>query len=159
MTLDGEPAATDLISLTTLPWVHFSSFEHSLRTGDKADSVPPIAFGRLLADGAKLWRPLSVHVHHALMAGLHLGRYVQDFEAAAADRIALLGWGGTPWTHCVTCACLRKWWTKAAWLAPRALDMPPPVVTRLVDELEAHLSARLLNRSTRRLALTEVGEN
>jgi len=88
---DGEPAATDLISLTTLPWVHFSSFEHSLRTGDKADSVPPIAFGRLLADGGKLWRPLSVHVHHALMDGLHLARYVQDFEAAAADRVALLG--------------------------------------------------------------------
>lgn len=42
--------------------------------------------------------------------------------------------------------------------AARALDMAPPVVTRMVAELEAHLGARLLNRTTRSLALTEVGE-
>lgn len=42
--------------------------------------------------------------------------------------------------------------------AARALDMAPPVVTRMVAELEAHLGARLLNRTTRRIALTEVGE-
>ncbi|MFN7724980.1 MAG: LysR family transcriptional regulator [Rubrivivax sp.] len=42
--------------------------------------------------------------------------------------------------------------------AARALDMAPPVVTRVVAELEAHLGARLLNRTTRRIALTDVGE-
>jgi DNA-binding transcriptional LysR family regulator len=42
--------------------------------------------------------------------------------------------------------------------AARALDAAPPVVTRLVAELETHLGARLLNRTTRSIALTEVGE-
>lgn len=42
--------------------------------------------------------------------------------------------------------------------AARALDMAPPVVTRMVAELETHLGARLLNRTTRSIALTEVGE-
>jgi len=42
--------------------------------------------------------------------------------------------------------------------AARALDAAPPVVTRLVAELESHLGARLLNRTTRSIALTEVGE-
>lgn len=42
--------------------------------------------------------------------------------------------------------------------AARALDMAPAVVTRVVAELEAHLGARLLNRTTRRIALTDVGE-
>ena len=42
--------------------------------------------------------------------------------------------------------------------AARALDMAPPVVTRMVAELENHLGARLLNRTTRSIALTEVGE-
>ncbi|MDP3614362.1 MAG: LysR substrate-binding domain-containing protein, partial [Rubrivivax sp.] len=42
--------------------------------------------------------------------------------------------------------------------AARALDMAPPVVTRMVAELEAHLGARLLNRTTRSISLTEVGE-
>ena len=42
--------------------------------------------------------------------------------------------------------------------AARALDMAPPVVTRMVAELENHLGARLLNRTTRSISLTEVGE-
>jgi DNA-binding transcriptional LysR family regulator len=42
--------------------------------------------------------------------------------------------------------------------AARALDQAPAVVTRLVAELEAHLGARLINRTTRRLALTDIGE-
>lgn len=43
--------------------------------------------------------------------------------------------------------------------AARELDLSPAVVTRLVADLEAHLGARLLNRTTRRLALTDVGED
>lgn len=43
--------------------------------------------------------------------------------------------------------------------AARALDLSPAVVTRLVADLEEHLGARLLHRTTRRLALTEAGES
>jgi DNA-binding transcriptional LysR family regulator len=43
--------------------------------------------------------------------------------------------------------------------AARALDMSAPVVTRLVAELETHLGTRLLQRSTRRLSLTEAGQS
>lgn len=42
--------------------------------------------------------------------------------------------------------------------AARALDMSAPVVTRLVADLEDHLGARLLQRSTRRLSLTDAGQ-
>ncbi len=41
--------------------------------------------------------------------------------------------------------------------AARVLDMAPAVVTRTVADLEVHLGARLLNRTTRKLALTEIG--
>ena len=34
--------------------------------------------------------------------------------------------------------------------AARAMDLAPAVVTRLVADLEEHLGARLLNRTTRR---------
>jgi chloramphenicol O-acetyltransferase type A len=34
---------------------------------------------------------MSVEVHHALMDGVHVGRYVQDFEAALREPEALLG--------------------------------------------------------------------
>jgi DNA-binding transcriptional LysR family regulator len=42
--------------------------------------------------------------------------------------------------------------------AARTLDLAPAVVTRALAELEDHLGVRLLNRTTRSLALTEVGE-
>jgi DNA-binding transcriptional LysR family regulator len=42
--------------------------------------------------------------------------------------------------------------------AGRALDLAPAGVTRILTELEAHLNARLLHRTTRRLGLTEAGE-
>jgi len=42
--------------------------------------------------------------------------------------------------------------------AARALDLAPAVVTRLLAELEEHLGARLMHRTTRRLTLTEAGE-
>lgn len=42
--------------------------------------------------------------------------------------------------------------------AARALDLSPAVVTRLIADLEGHLGTRLLQRSTRRLSLTEAGE-
>src|ERR1700754_4216630 len=42
--------------------------------------------------------------------------------------------------------------------AANALDIAPAVATRLVADLEEHLGARLINRTTRRLALTDIGE-
>jgi DNA-binding transcriptional LysR family regulator len=42
--------------------------------------------------------------------------------------------------------------------AALALDLSNAAVTRHLAELENHLGARLLNRSTRRLSLTEIGQ-
>jgi chloramphenicol O-acetyltransferase type A len=72
---------TDVVHFTTLPWLHFSSFSHA-RNWQREDAVPKISFGRIDEDNGRLWLPFSVEVHHALMDGLHVGRYVQAFEAA-----------------------------------------------------------------------------
>ena len=42
--------------------------------------------------------------------------------------------------------------------AARSLELSPAVVTRLVGDLEAYLGARLLQRTTRRVTLTEAGD-
>jgi len=43
--------------------------------------------------------------------------------------------------------------------AARTLDMSPAVMTRLITDLEEHLGARLLQRTTRKLSLTEAGQS
>jgi len=77
-----EPKPDDAarVHFTTLPWLHFTSFSHARNWG-REDSVPKLAFGRAEPDGERLWMPMSVEVHHALMDGLHVGRFVQAFEA------------------------------------------------------------------------------
>src|SRR5262245_43528519 len=42
-------------------------------------------------------------------------------------------------------------------IAAAALGMPKSTVSRKVTELEARLKARLLNRTTRKVSLTDVG--
>ncbi|MCF8156079.1 MAG: hypothetical protein K9K35_08745 [Rhodoferax sp.] len=81
---------TATVHLTTLPWMHFSSYSNARQWGAH-DSIPKIAFGRIDAQGGHLWMPLSVEVHHALMDGLHVGRFVEGFEAALCEPEAWLG--------------------------------------------------------------------
>ena len=81
---------TAAVHFTTLPWVDFSSFSHARNWG-REDSIPKFAFGRLQPEGGRWRMAMSVEVHHALMDGVHVGRYVQDFEAALRAPEAWLG--------------------------------------------------------------------
>jgi len=62
-----------------LPWVSFTSFSHA-RNWRREDSVPKIAFGKFIKKDDRVLMPFSVEVHHALMDGLHVGRYVMRLE-------------------------------------------------------------------------------
>ncbi len=73
----------DLVYFTTLPWVSFTSFAHARKFG-RGDSVPRIAFGKFVRENERTLLPFSVEVHHALMDGLHVGRYVNRLEEALA---------------------------------------------------------------------------
>lgn len=70
-----------LIHFTTLPWISFTSFSHARNWG-RDDSVPKIAFGRFTNLDDRVFLPMSVEVHHALMDGLHVGRFVNQLEEA-----------------------------------------------------------------------------
>lgn len=74
----------DVIYHTTLPWISFTSFMHA-RTPGRGDSIPRIVFGKFVNNGARTMMPISVEVHHALMDGLHVGRYLNRLEEALAN--------------------------------------------------------------------------
>ena len=87
---EPRPDDASRVYFTSLPWLHFTSFSHA-RNWKREDSIPRFAFGRAQAEGSALWLPMSVEVHHALMDGVHVGRYVQDFEAALREPESWLG--------------------------------------------------------------------
>ena len=74
----------DVIYHTTLPWISFTSFAHA-RTKGRGDSIPRIVFGKFTKENERLRMPISVEVHHALMDGLHVGRYLARLEEALAE--------------------------------------------------------------------------
>jgi chloramphenicol O-acetyltransferase type A len=67
------------IHCTTLPWIAFTSFSHARRWG-REDSVPKISFGKFIKQEDRTLMPFSVEVHHSLMDGLHVGRYIALIE-------------------------------------------------------------------------------
>lgn len=78
--LDPGADVSAMIHFTTLPWFDFTSFTHP-RQGTGDDSVPKIAFGRRVEAGRRWSTAMAVEVHHALMDGVHVGRFVQALQA------------------------------------------------------------------------------
>jgi chloramphenicol O-acetyltransferase type A len=77
------------IHCTTLPWISFTSFSHARRWG-REDSVPKISFGKFAQENERTLMPFSVEVHHSLMDGLHVGRYIARIEEMLAQPEAYL---------------------------------------------------------------------
>jgi len=78
-TLDDEPGRDDLLFMTSIPWVSFTSFMHPIHM-HPADSVPRFAWGKHYWEGERLKMPLSVQGHHALMDGIHMGRFYAEVQ-------------------------------------------------------------------------------
>ncbi len=71
-----------LLYMTSIPWVSFTSFMHPLKL-NPPDSVPRFAWGKYRKEGKKILMPLSVQGHHAVMDGLHAGRFYEEFQRLA----------------------------------------------------------------------------
>jgi chloramphenicol O-acetyltransferase type A len=71
--------ADNLIHFSALPWIDFSSFTHA-RSFTWPDSCPKISFGKMMETNGKKTMAMSIHVHHGLMDGIHLGAFLKLFE-------------------------------------------------------------------------------
>jgi chloramphenicol O-acetyltransferase type A len=72
-----------LIHYSVLPLVQFTSFQHAQKLGTK-HSVPQIVFGKFHLSEGRMKLPVSVHVHHALCDGFHVGKFITAFEKELA---------------------------------------------------------------------------
>ena len=78
-TLEDEPGRDDWLFMTAIPWVSFTSFMHPLEL-HPADSIPRFAWGKFFTEGESVKMPLSVQGHHAVMDGLHVGRFYEEVQ-------------------------------------------------------------------------------
>lgn len=78
-TLEDESGQDDLLYMTTIPWVSFTSFVHPIDL-NPADSIPRFAWGKRFEESGRLRMPLNVQVHHALMDGIHIGRFYEAVQ-------------------------------------------------------------------------------
>ncbi len=70
----------NVIHFSTIPWVNFTSLSHA-RSYTSPDSCPKISFGKMMIDkNGKRTMSMSIHVHHGLIDGFHLGQFVDCFQ-------------------------------------------------------------------------------
>jgi chloramphenicol O-acetyltransferase type A len=87
--LDAREGRDDLVYHSVIPWVSFTSISHA-RDSRRQSGIPKITFGKYREAGGRVLMPVSVEVHHALMDGLHVGRYFERLEGYFRDPRAAL---------------------------------------------------------------------
>jgi chloramphenicol O-acetyltransferase type A len=69
----------NLIHFSALPWINFTSLSHA-RSFSWPDSCPKISCGKLLDENGKKTMPISIHVHHGLVDGYHVGLFLDRLQ-------------------------------------------------------------------------------
>ncbi len=71
---EGQP---DLVHISVLPWLNFTAFSHAFSVGESL-AIPKLVFGQYNKTTHTL--PLAIDVHHALMDGLHVARFISTLQ-------------------------------------------------------------------------------
>lgn len=74
--LEDDLARDDLVYISAIPWVTFTSLDHPFDTKNP-DSFPRISWGKFYKESDKVLIPLSLSMHHALCDGIHVGKFYQ----------------------------------------------------------------------------------
>jgi len=77
--LDKLIGRDDLIYITCVPWISFTHISHTISL-QKNDSVPRISWGKYFSENNKVILPFSVQVNHALMDGIHIGKFIEKLQ-------------------------------------------------------------------------------
>lgn len=69
----------DVTYITCIPWITFTQLTHPISL-NKEESVPRISWGKYDKDGDRILLPFSLQVHHSLVDGVHVGKYVTRLQ-------------------------------------------------------------------------------
>ena len=69
----------NVIHFSAIPWLDFTSISHA-RNFSHPDSCPKISFGKMTEINGIKSMPISIHGHHALMDGYHVGQFIEQFQ-------------------------------------------------------------------------------
>jgi len=87
-----EVLQDDLLYMTAIPWVSFTSFLHPMHL-QPADSIPRFVWGKFFEEGELLKMPLGVQGHHALIDGVHVGKFYAEIQDYLQRPEVVLGEG------------------------------------------------------------------
>jgi chloramphenicol O-acetyltransferase type A len=69
----------DQIHFSSIPWNCFSGLTYA-RSLKPQDTVPKMTFGAISEKEGKVTFPLAIQVHHGLVDGLHVARFLENFQ-------------------------------------------------------------------------------
>ncbi|MCM1236902.1 MAG: chloramphenicol acetyltransferase [Ruminococcus flavefaciens] len=79
LNLDHEDDRSDLIFISCIPWISFTHVLHPIGLCP-TDSIPRVAWGKYFEQGNRIFMPVNVQAHHALMDGFHIGIFYQKLD-------------------------------------------------------------------------------
>jgi chloramphenicol O-acetyltransferase type A len=79
ISIEDEPGRDDLLYITSIPWISFTNITHPIHM-NPVDSIPRIAWGKYFEESGKIKLPLSVQAHHALVDGIHVGKFFNTLQ-------------------------------------------------------------------------------
>ncbi len=77
--LSEDSQRLDAIHISSFPWHKLTGLTHS-RNFKIPDSVPKITFGKMYPNGIEYKLPIAVNVHHGLMDGFHVAKFLEVFQ-------------------------------------------------------------------------------
>jgi chloramphenicol O-acetyltransferase type A len=80
--VEPNAASDDIVYHSSLPWLRFTAFTNAI---GGEDSIPRIVFGKCAKEGRRFVMPVAVEVHHALVDGLDVARFLEQFQRELSE--------------------------------------------------------------------------
>jgi chloramphenicol O-acetyltransferase type A len=79
--LNANSGAIEAVAyLSCLPWLDYTALDNALPGAD--DCIPRVSWGRIVPRGTGHDMAMTLQVHHALVHGVHVGRFFAAVQAA-----------------------------------------------------------------------------